>query len=79
VKFFGITWNIPQTLWTVQDFLAIFVSIMAAIFFFTLIGLLGFHTYLISINVTTNEHLRSNNDKTIFNKGCRENWKEVFC
>lgn len=54
------------------------VLCMSAIFFLGMSCFLIFHLYLISINRTTNEHIRNQYDKNLFNEGCSENFREVF-
>jgi palmitoyltransferase ZDHHC9/14/18 len=51
---------------------------MSAIFFLGMGAFLLFHLYLISTNRTTNEHIRNQYDKNLFNDGCSDNFKEVF-
>ena len=56
------------------------INLIFVCFFIFLITLMIIsHIYLISINKTTNESVRKIDYEDIFNKGCLNNWKEVFC
>ncbi len=66
-----------QNLWEVQDFFAIIISVISGIFFISVIGLLIFHIYLATNNITTNEHLRNTGSLKMYDDGCKNNWKEI--
>ena len=60
-------------------FIGIVVLILVCFFIFFLITSIISHIYLISINKTTNESIRKIDISENFNKGCYNNWKEIFC
>jgi palmitoyltransferase ZDHHC9/14/18 len=62
----------------VEHSITLAILCMSAIFFLGMSAFLIFHLYLISNNRTTNEHIRNQYDKNLFNEGCSENFKEVF-
>jgi palmitoyltransferase ZDHHC9/14/18 len=58
--------------------MAMFLSVYSGLFFFGILAFLIFHLYLIARNRTTNEYIRNQYDAGLFDKGCVENFKEVF-
>ena len=77
VKFFEISWPRPEAEWEFNVLIAVFVALIAGIFFLIMTCLLGFHLYLIINNITTNEYIRSK--QNLYNNGLKENFSEVFC
>ena len=55
------------------------ILIFVSFFIFFLITTIIRNIYLISINKTTNELIRNIDTSEIFDKGCINNWKEIFC
>ena len=68
-----------QSLWDYRDFINILVFGYAAMANFTMLFMLLMQTYLISVNITTNECCRGKiSGKNPFDKDCGNNCKEVF-
>jgi palmitoyltransferase ZDHHC9/14/18 len=56
-----------------------FVIVFAGFFLCFVITMIISHIQLISKNQTTNEAIRNKDNYIVFNRGCCNNWKEVFC
>ena len=55
------------------------VIVFAGFFICFIITMIITHIQLISKNQTTNETIRNKDNYIVFNRGCCNNWKEVFC
>jgi hypothetical protein len=60
-------------------FLSGIVIVFAGFFICFIITMIITHIQLISKNQTTNETIRNKDNYIVFNRGCCNNWKEVFC
>jgi palmitoyltransferase ZDHHC9/14/18 len=58
--------------------ISLFLAIYSGLFFVAILFFLIFHTYLICKNRTTNEYIRNQYGDDLFDKGCGENFREVF-
>ncbi|TNN06657.1 Palmitoyltransferase ZDHHC15 isoform 1 [Schistosoma japonicum] len=82
-SYFADFWRYPDAL-SVDRFQVLFLFIVAAMFGLCQLGLSSYHMYLVGINLSTLEtfhypRLRGGQpDKTLFNLGIKENFRETF-
>ncbi|GAA53556.1 probable palmitoyltransferase ZDHHC8, partial [Clonorchis sinensis] len=64
-----------------SNIICIIILVLTGLCFFPVVGLLGFHMFLISRGVTTNEQVTDKFRAHInpFNSGCPANWKQFCC
>ncbi|TGZ60153.1 hypothetical protein CRM22_008703 [Opisthorchis felineus] len=64
-----------------SNIICIIILVLTGLCFFPVVGLLGFHMFLISRGVTTNEQVTDKFRAHInpFNSGCAANWKQFCC
>jgi len=61
------------------SFSALSTIVFGIFFIFFILTMIITHIQLISKNQTSNEILRHKDYYSVFNKGCLNNWKEIFC
>ncbi|CAH8591326.1 Palmitoyltransferase zdhhc2 [Schistosoma haematobium] len=82
-SYFAEFWRCPNNI-SVDRFQVLFLFIVAAMFGLCQLGLASYHMYLVGINLSTLEtfhypRLRGGQpDKTLFNLGIKENFRETF-
>ena len=64
--------------WTGIMYMTILVLLFASMIIILMIISILHQMYLVSYNITTNECLRSRLPQETFDKGCMNNWREIW-